>query len=206
MRALFQAAPYLGFMLAQQIVDELLARIIPNPLGWVHQTQGRRRDHRLLDRHVRVAHGDIQVGVRVPPVTEGAARQPRQAARMTVRERNYETIWRRVRKPIHAVRAEIVILPLFAVRHDRRACGFKPFNGVSNGIFIESSQVGILTVALSDLFDQIKGPWDTPDWLGGYRDWRKLGHAYCLAQSIIYLSAVNNKRSGTFPISSGNCA
>src|SRR2546422_9442242 len=33
MRALFQAAPYLGLMLAQ-IVDELLARIFPNPLGW----------------------------------------------------------------------------------------------------------------------------------------------------------------------------
>jgi len=83
MRALFQAAPYLGLMLAQ-IVDELLARIFPNPLGWVHQTQGRRRYYRLLDRHVRVAHGDIQVTVCVPPVTEGAACEPRHAARMTV--------------------------------------------------------------------------------------------------------------------------
>jgi hypothetical protein len=30
----FSGRPYLGFMLAQQIVDELLARIIPNPVGW----------------------------------------------------------------------------------------------------------------------------------------------------------------------------
>jgi hypothetical protein len=34
MSALFQAAPYLDFMLTQQILDELLARIIRNPLGW----------------------------------------------------------------------------------------------------------------------------------------------------------------------------
>src|SRR5207237_6249561 len=41
MRALFQAAAYLGLMLAQQVVDELVARIIRYPLC-VHQTQGRR--------------------------------------------------------------------------------------------------------------------------------------------------------------------
>src|SRR5258708_38324680 len=112
MCALFQAAPYFGLMLTQQISDELLARIISNALGWVHQTQGRRRYHRLLDRHVRVTHRDIEVTVCVPPVTERAACEPRHAARMTVRERNYETIRGRVRKPMHAVRAKILILPL----------------------------------------------------------------------------------------------
>jgi hypothetical protein len=39
-RTLFQAAPYLGFMLAQQNVHEMLARIIQNRLVWVHETQG----------------------------------------------------------------------------------------------------------------------------------------------------------------------
>jgi hypothetical protein len=29
------------------------------------------------------------------------------------------------------------MLPLFAVRNDRRAGGFEPFDGVSNRIFIE---------------------------------------------------------------------
>src|SRR5258708_9126541 len=91
-RALFQAAPYLGFMLAQQIIDELFARIVPKALGWIHQTQGRRRYHRLLDRHVRIAHGDVQVAVCVPSVTERAAREPRQAARMPVREYDFETV------------------------------------------------------------------------------------------------------------------
>src|SRR6267378_1931833 len=85
MRALVQAPPYLGFALAQQIVDELLARIVPNALGRVYQTQGRRRYHRLLDGHVRVALGDIQVAVCVSLVTERAAGEPHQAARMTVR-------------------------------------------------------------------------------------------------------------------------
>src|ERR1700682_4184884 len=114
MRALVETTAYLGFMLVQQILDELLARIIRNPFA-IHQTEGRRRYYRLLDRHVRIAHGDIQVPVSVPPVTERTACEPRHAARMTVRKWNYKTIWRRVRKPIHAVRAEVVILPLFAI-------------------------------------------------------------------------------------------
>src|ERR1700694_6260071 len=85
-RAFFQTAPYLGFVLAQQIVDELLARIIWNALGWVHQTQGRGRYHRLLDRYVGVADSDIQVTVRVPPVAEGAACEPGQSASVSVCE------------------------------------------------------------------------------------------------------------------------
>ena len=107
---------------------------------------------------------------------------------MTVRERDFETIRGRVGKPMHAVRAEIMILPLFAVRHDRRACGFKPLNGVSNRIFIEGVEARILAVALCDSFDEINGPWDTADWLGGYRDWRRLGHTCCLARSIVDLT------------------
>jgi hypothetical protein len=103
---------------------------------------------------------------------------------------------------MYGIRAEIVKLPLFAVRNDRRASGFKPFNGVSNGIFIERSEVGILTIAPRDSLDQLNGSWDTADWLGGYRDWRRLGHTYRLAQSIIDLSGVNNRRSSNFPISS----
>ena len=69
-----------------------------------------------------------------------------------------------------AVRAEIMILPLFAVRNDRRARGFKPLDGISNGIFIERGEVRILSVALCDSLDQINGSWDTANWLGGYGD------------------------------------
>jgi hypothetical protein len=63
-----------------------------------------------------------------------------------------------------------MILPLFAVRHDRRARGFKPFNGISNSIFIERGEAGILTVALRDSFDEISGSWDTANWRHRYGD------------------------------------
>ena len=194
MCALFQAAPYLCLVLTQQIGDELLARIVRNLFGRVHQAQGGRRYHRLLERDVRIAHGDIQITICVPPVTERSAREPRQAARMTVPERNYETIRGHVRKAMHAIRTEIMILPLFAIGNDRGTYRFKPFNGVSNRIFIERVEAGILAVALCNSFEEIDGPWDTADWLRGYRDWRRLGHTYCLAQSLIELSGVNNKQ------------
>src|SRR5882724_4961872 len=94
---------------------------------------------------------------------------------------------------MHAVRREIVILSLFAVRDDRRACGFKPLNGVSNGIFIKRIAIRILNVAPCDSLDQINGSWDTADWLGGYRDWRRLGHTYRLARSRIDLTLLGSK-------------
>jgi hypothetical protein len=88
---------------------------------------------------------------------------------MTVRERDLETVRGRVRKPMDAIRREIVVLSLFAVRDDRRAGGFEPFDGVSNCIFIEWSEVRILTVStLCDSLDEIEGSWDAANWLGGY--------------------------------------
>jgi len=79
---------------------------------------------------------------------------------------------------MHAVRAEIVILPLFAVRNNRRPCSLKPLNGISNRIFIERSEIRILTVDFCDSFDQINGSWDTAIWLGGYRNRPRRGHTY----------------------------
>src|SRR5438445_1692246 len=172
--ALFQAAPYLGFMLAQQIVDELLARIIRNSLGGVHQAQGRRRDHGLLNRDMRVAHGDIQITVSVSAIPERTIREPRQPAGVTVRERDGETIGGRVQKPVHAVGRETAILPLFAVGHHWRASSFKPLEGVSNGILKERGEirilVGIPTAGLSDPFDQGEWSWNASNWLGGNAD------------------------------------
>ena len=84
MRSLLQAPSYLGFMLAQQIFDEFLARIIGNVLGRVHQAQRRRRYHRLLYRHVRITHRDVQERICVASVTERPAREAQHAARVTV--------------------------------------------------------------------------------------------------------------------------
>jgi hypothetical protein len=84
-----------------------------------------------------------------------------------------------------------VILLLFPVRDDRRPRGFKPLNGISNRIFIERSEVRILTVAHSDSLDQINRSRDAANWLGGYRDWRRLGHTCSLTillESIVDLT------------------
>ena len=125
-RALLQAAANLGFVLAQQIVDELLARIARDPFGRIHEAQRRGRDDRLLHRHVRVAHGDVQVAVRIALVAERAAGQPRHAAGMAGRERNLESVRGRVRQPVHAIGPEVVILPLLAVGDHRGARRLEP--------------------------------------------------------------------------------
>ena len=89
---------------------------------------------------------------------------------MTIREWDCEAVRRCVRKPMHAVRGEIVILPLFAVCDNRRARGLKSLNGVSNRIFIERCEIRILTVAFCDSVDQSQRSWDAANWLGGYAD------------------------------------
>src|SRR3979411_1368595 len=129
-------------MLAQQIFDELLPRIVRDAFGWVQQAQGRWRYHGLLYRHVRIAHGYIQVRICVAQITKRAAREPQHTARMTVREGNFESVRGRIRKPMYAVCQEIGILPLFAVRDDRRSGGFKPFDGVSNRLSVERGEGG----------------------------------------------------------------
>ncbi len=178
-----QAAPYVGFMLAQQIVDELLARVAGNALGRVHQAQGRRRYHRLLDRHVRVAHGDVHVTAGMPPVSEGAAREPREPARVAVGKRNGETIRRCVRETVHGVRREAVVLPLFAVSDDRRARRLEPLDGVPNGVFIVRSQIGLLvgirSVAPRDPLDQFRRSGNAANGLGGYGGWGGYSHSSC---------------------------
>ena len=79
-RALVQAAADLGFMLAEQVFDELFARVAGNLLGRVHQAQRRRRNDRLLDRHVRVSLGHFEItsacrcNETVPPVSRGMRR------------------------------------------------------------------------------------------------------------------------------------
>ena len=64
-RALPQAGANFGLVLAQQIGDELLAGVAGNRLRRVHQAQGRRGDHRLLDRPLRVPKGHVEIAVGV---------------------------------------------------------------------------------------------------------------------------------------------
>lgn len=94
---------------------------------------------------------------------------------MTGRKREFESLPSRVRENMHAVRA-VVILPLFAVRNDLRACGFIPLNGVSIRVFIETSEVRILTVAFCDPVAEINRTWDTANCLGGHGDGFRFSH------------------------------
>ena len=125
-RALPQAVADLGLVLAQQVVDELLAGVARDLVGRVHEAQGRGRDDRLLHRPVGVLQGHVQVAVRVPLVAERPGRQPRHPADVAGREGDLEAVRGRVRQPVHAVGPEVVVLPLLAVGDDRRAGGLEP--------------------------------------------------------------------------------
>src|SRR5882757_750430 len=98
---------------------------------------------------------------------------------MTVREWDFEPVRGRVRKAMYAVCQEIVILPLFAVRDDQRSRGFKPFDGVSNCLFVTSGKGGVLAVDLGEFLDEIRRPRNAANGLRGYADQGRLsaGHA-----------------------------
>ncbi len=139
-RALPQAAADLGLVLAQQVVDELLARVAGDLVGRVHEAQGRRRDDRLLHRHVGVPQGHVEVAVGVPLVAERAGGQPRHPADVAGRERDLEAVRGGVRQPVDAVRPEVVVLPLLAVGDDRRAGGLEPRDRVADRLLVERVQ------------------------------------------------------------------
>ena len=50
-RAHRETAPDLGDVLVDEVFDELLARVVGDAVGRIHEAQGRRRNHRLLHRH-----------------------------------------------------------------------------------------------------------------------------------------------------------
>ena len=84
---------------------------------------------------------------------------------------------------MHGVRREIMVLPLFAVRNDRRPRCFKTLNGVSNRIFIERREDRILTVRFGDSLDEINRSRNTANWLRGYGDSCKRSHTYRVSQA-----------------------
>src|SRR5712664_2769832 len=132
-----------------------------------------------------IAHGHIQVRICVAQITKRAAREPQHTARMTVRERDFEPVRGRVRKPMYAVCQEIVILALFAVRDDRGSRGFEPFDGVSNCIFVERGKGGVLAIDLGEFLDEVSRPRNAANGLRRYGEQGRLsvGHA-CTSISL----------------------
>src|SRR5437763_5357506 len=51
---------------------------------------------------------------------------------VTGRERDLETVRRDIREPLHRIRPEIMILPLFAIGDDRRTRRLEPLDGIAN--------------------------------------------------------------------------
>ena len=160
---LSQAVANFGLVLAQQVGDELLAGVPRYRLGRVHQAQGRRGDHGLLDWPMRVGEGRVEIAVRVGLVVEGPARQPKHAPRVTRREGNLEAVGSRVREPMNAIRPEIMVLALLAVRDHRRSGRLELRDRVSNGRIVQRLQGWILGVR-SDGLNQRRGARDAADW------------------------------------------
>ena len=152
--ALLEAAAHFGHVLAQQIIDELLAWIARQCLGWVHEAQSRRRNHRLLQRLAGVAPCDVQIGVGIALVPERPARQARHPPRVTGGERNLEAVGRRVLQPVDTVGPEIVVLPLFAVGDDRGPRLLEPLDRVLDRRLIERLQARIVAVSRFESLEQ----------------------------------------------------
>ena len=76
---------------------------------------------------------------------------------------------------MHAVRQEIVELPLFAVGNDWRARSFEPFDGVSNRVVIERSEGRILAIDGCESSDEIIRSRDTANGLRRYGDRCRVG-------------------------------
>ncbi len=80
---------------------------------------------------------------------------------------------------MYAVCQEVVILPLLAIRDDQRACGFEPFDSISNCIFVKCGERGVLAVDLGEFLEEIRRPRNAANGLRGYGDrgWLNVGHA-----------------------------
>jgi len=109
-RAQAQAGAHLAHVLVEEVEDELIARVVGQRLGRVHEAQRRGRDHRLLDRTRRIAlsHGELLCGASA--VAERSPGQTRHAAHVPGAERDLESVGRRVRKSVDRVRPEVVVL------------------------------------------------------------------------------------------------
>src|SRR5665213_18283 len=132
MRAFRETPANLHLMLVQEIINKFLAEIAGDVIDRVHKAKGGRRDDRLLQSYMCVALGHIQVAIRGKFVPKWSAGEPRHSADMPGGEWDLESIWRRVGQSMYAIRPEVLILALLAVRDDWGTGRLKLLDGVSN--------------------------------------------------------------------------
>src|SRR6185295_5206209 len=106
-----------------------------------------RRDDRLLERHVGIAFGRVEITVGVALIAEWSGGQPRHPAGMSGAERKLEAVRSGVGQPVHAVGPEVVILPLFAISDDRRSSRLEPDDGVANRSFVQRIESRIIALS-----------------------------------------------------------
>ena len=134
---LCEAAADLGLVLAQQVVDELLARIARDLLG--RDTSGsapRARSPPASPARARSA-ARRRGSCRRSACSGTARRQPRHAAHVAGGERDLEAVGRRVRQAVDAVGPEVVVLALLAVGDDRRAGRLELLDRVADRLVVE---------------------------------------------------------------------
>ena len=179
--AQIQARPDLRLMLAEEVGDELLARVVGDLVGGIHEAQRRRRNHRLLDRNVRVAQREAEIGIGADAVPERTAEQAQHAARVARGERDREAVRGNVVQALHAVGPEVVELALLAIGDDRRPGGLEAPDGVEDGVFVEWLERRIGAVAAGQGLDQRCGARDAADRLGGNLESHRDGDAHSCA-------------------------
>ena len=97
-RTLLEAAPDVELRLSHQIVEELRPRVTLDPVCRVQEAERRGRDDSLLERMLGLLLRQLEVRIGVRPVAERSRGQARQLARVTVGERDRDTVGRERRE------------------------------------------------------------------------------------------------------------
>jgi hypothetical protein len=134
----------------------LLARIVGDAVGRIHEAQCRGRDDGLFERLVRELLRDVAIRIGEPPVAKRAGGEPRHPRRVTAGERDLETVRCGVRQIVHRVRPEVVVLALLAVGDDRRAGRLESRDRVTDRRLVHRIESRIIGVAVGHRLDELQ--------------------------------------------------
>ena len=100
-----------------------------------------------------VAHGNIEIAVRVAAVAERPAVSRGMRRVWPARTGCLKPVRRRVGQAVHAVGPEVVVLALLAVGDHRRARRFEPLDRVADRFFVEriERRVGAVRLAIASI-------------------------------------------------------
>src|SRR5438128_3907582 len=184
--ALRQTPADVRLRLAQQITEERFARVSPNPVLGIHQTEGRGRNDRLLDGHVgeRPRVRDIPIGVRL--IAERPGSQPGELPHVPVRERDRDAVGCEVREPVDRVRGEarFRLLPI----GDHGGLGrLEAPDGVADRRVLEASELVAREATGGELLhprDELRGSGDAANGFSGDGHGARLAAAVAMSMTL----------------------